>query len=159
MKDNGSIITTIDFGEGNYIPQLDLPLFRIYQIYGKNLKKLFYLSIILQDQNHDYFTRYYSFEKGKVASTIKQVKDIPHNIKATPTLPKANESVKVDLGEMTSAHTLSVVNASGTIVARQTLTDGQKEATVSTHGLPAGMYIIRVSDGKTETDNCKIIIR
>lgn len=159
-KDDGEVITSIDFG--NYTASLytDDYSFQILRCYDeKHCKDIWYLAINLRDKDYNSIIRFYSFEKGKLASTIKQVKDVRHNIKATPALPKANELVKVDLGDMKSPQTLSVVNANGVIVSRMILEEGQKEACVSTHGLPAGMYVIRVSDGKTESDNCKIIIR
>lgn len=157
-KDDGTVITTIDFG--NWGTGWYRENFRVFHCFDdSSLKGMWYLAIKLRDKDYNFITRFYSFEKGKISSTIKQVKDVHHGIKATPALPKANELVKVDLGGMKSPRTLSVVNASGAVVTRMQLEDGQQEANVSTHGLPAGMYVIRVSDGKTETDNCKIIIR
>lgn len=158
-KDDGTVITTIDFGSW-FNDNLYSENTKVLHCFDdSSLKEMWYLTILLRDKDYNYITRFYSFEKGKISSTIKQVKDVHHGIKATPALPKANEVVKVDLGGMKSPRTLSVVNASGAVVTRMQLEDGQQEANVSTHGLPAGMYVIRVSDGKTETDNCKIIIR
>lgn len=36
---------------------------------------------------------------------------------------------------------------------------GQENVELSTSGMPAGMYIIRVSDGNKDVDNCRVIIR
>lgn len=80
-------------------------------------------------------------------------------MKVTPTLPKMNETVKVDLTDLKSPSELSVIDSNGKVCFAQSIKVGQESMEISTSGMPAGMYIIRVTDGNKEVDNCRIIIR
>lgn len=80
-------------------------------------------------------------------------------MKVTPTLPKMNETVKVDLTDLKSPSELSVIDSNGKVCFTQSIKAGQESMEISTSGMPAGMYIIRVTDGNKEVDNCRIIIR
>lgn len=80
-------------------------------------------------------------------------------MKVTPTLPKMNETVKVDLTDLKSPSELSVIDSNGKVCFAQSIKAGQESMEISTSGMPAGMCIIRVTDGNKEVDNCRIIIR
>lgn len=54
---------------------------------------------------------------------------------------------------------LSVIDSNGKVCFAQSIKAGQESMEISTSGMPAGMYIIRVTDGNKEVDNCRIIIR
>lgn len=54
---------------------------------------------------------------------------------------------------------LSVIDSNGKVCFAQSIKAGQESMEISTNGMPAGMYIIRVIDGNKEVDNCRIIIR
>lgn len=54
---------------------------------------------------------------------------------------------------------LSVIDSNGKVCFTQSIKAGQESMEISTSGMPAGMYIIRVTDGNKEVDNCRIIIR
>ena len=54
---------------------------------------------------------------------------------------------------------LSVIDSNGKVCFAQSIKAGQESMEISTSGMPAGMYIIRVIDGNKEVDNCRIIIR
>lgn len=54
---------------------------------------------------------------------------------------------------------LSVIDSNGKVCFTQSIKAGQESMEISTSGMPAGMYIIRVADGNKEVDNCRIIIR
>jgi len=54
---------------------------------------------------------------------------------------------------------LSVIDSNGTVCFAQSIKAGQESMEISSSGMPAGMYIIRVTDGNKEVDNCRIIIR
>lgn len=54
---------------------------------------------------------------------------------------------------------LSVIDSNGKVSFTQSIKAGQESMEISTNGMPAGMYIIRVIDGNKEVDNCRIIIR
>lgn len=61
---------------------------------------------------------------------------------------------KCGLDEMSS-----VIDSNGKVCFTQSIKAGQESMEISTSGMPAGMYIIRVTDGNKEVDNCRIIIR
>lgn len=54
---------------------------------------------------------------------------------------------------------LSVIDSNGKVCFAQSIKAGQESMEISTNGMPAGMYIIRVTDGNKQVDNCRIIIR
>lgn len=54
---------------------------------------------------------------------------------------------------------LSVIDSNGKVCFTQSIKAGQESMEISTSGMPAGMYIIRVTDGNKEVDNCRIVIR
>lgn len=121
------------------------------------------LDVYHYDNEEDYYLgtstcRIYSFERGKISTSIKKVRDIPQ-IKVSPTLPQKNETIKVNLGDMKSAQKLYVVDTNGKVCFTQSIQPGQENVEISTSGMPAGMYIIRVSDGNKDVDNCRVIIR
>ena len=53
---------------------------------------------------------------------------------------------------------LAVIDSNGKVCFAQSIKAGQESMEISTSGMPAGMYIIRVTDGNKEVDNCRIII-
>ena len=53
---------------------------------------------------------------------------------------------------------LSVIDSNGKVSFAQSIKAGQESMEIYTIGMPAGMYIIRVTDGNKEVDNCRIII-
>ena len=126
-----------------------------------HIEDKYYLFLDVTYDNNGWYTstsRIYSFERGKISTSIKKVRDIPQ-IKVSPTLPQKNETIKVNLGDMKSAQKLYVVDTNGKVCFTQSIQPGQENVELSTSGMPAGMYIIRVSDGNKDVDNCRVIIR
>lgn len=142
----------------------DIPPIRIFHLFGSNHEQS-YLCLDLWRDNNNYvkveenITRIYAFEEGNISSSIKKVKDIPTRMKVNPTLPQKNETIKVNLGDMKSPQKLYVVDTNGKVCFTQSIQPGQENVELSTSGMPAGMYIIRVSDGNKDVDNCRVIIR
>lgn len=168
VQEDGTILTTIPFGsEIMYLPWYgdnETPI-KVYKIFDDlTLQSYYYLSIQLSGGDPDYsesvynLTRIYSFEKGKISTSIKKVRDTPR-MKVAPTLPQKNESIKIDLSDMKSPNKLSVVDTNGKVCLTQSIQPSQTNVELSTSGMPAGMYIIRVTDGNKEVDNCRVIIR
>ena len=106
-----------------------------------------------------YFIRLYSFEHGKISTSLKQVRDIPEKISASPVMPRRNEFVSVDISSVQSPTSLTVVNAAGQVVCSQNLHDGQKNASIDTSRLTSGLYIVRVANSQKKSEICRIIIR
>lgn len=167
VQEDGTILTTIPFGsEIMWLPWLvdnETPI-KVYKIFDNlTLQSYYYLSIQLhggsRDDGSEYkMTRIYSFEKGKISTSIKKVRDTPR-MKVFPTLPQKNENIKIDLADMKSPNNLSVIDTNGKVCFTQTIQANQKNVELSTSGMSAGMYIIRVTDGNKEVDNCRVIIR
>ena len=164
MQEDGTILTSISF-EGNYrlIPIDEFDEEQSIKVYklcdDANLKYYCYLSLNLYDDHTDnHITRIYSFEEGKISTSIRKVRDVSH-MKVSPTLPQKNETIKIDLSDMKSPNKLSVIDTNGKVCFTQTIQANQKNVVLSTSGMPAGMYIIRVTDGNKEVDNCRVIIR
>ena len=169
QNEDGKILAEIPFEDKwmlstFYNKEDDIPPIRIFHLFGLNHEQS-YLCLDLWRNNSDYdhgeecITRIYAFEEGKISSSIKKVKDIPSRMKVNPTLPQKNETIKVNLGDMKSAQKLYVVDTNGKVCFTQSIQPGQENVELSTSGMPAGMYIIRVSDGNKDVDNCRVIIR
>ena len=157
-QEDGTVLATIPFTDGYaldfyYYGDWDGIPIDIIKLDGEH----WYLCVHLCG-NDTQTIRLYSFKQGNVSS-IKKIKDIPSKVKVNPALPQKNEAVKVDLSAVQSPSSLSVVSADGKVVYNKALRGDEKEVSVETSGLSAGMYIVRVSDGNTTSDNCKIIIR
>ena len=166
QNEEGKILAEIPFENGLYLQRFsscyhnDLNPIRIVSLGNENKgTKYYYIFCDLQTSNmEETITQVYSFERGKISTSIKKVRDIPQ-IKVSPTLPQKNETIKVNLGDMKSAQKLYVVDTNGKVCFTQSIQPGQENVELSTNGMPAGMYIIRVSDGNKDVDNCRVIIR
>lgn len=111
------------------------------------------------DNDTQYFIRLYSFEHGKISTSLKQVRDIPEKISASPVMPRRNEIVSVNISSVQSPTSLTVVSAAGQVVCSQNLHDGQKNASIDTSRLTSGLYIVRVANSQKKSEICRIIIR
>lgn len=164
MQEDGKTLSTLNFGNGEYLSSIhkaddDFPI----EVLLIDSKCYLLLKLWKDDPNGHAgelsIIRMYSFDIGNISTSIKKLKDIPVQMKVTPTLPKMNETVKVDLADLKSPSKLSVIDSNGKVCFAQSIKAGQESMEISTSGMPAGMYIIRVTDGNKEVDNCRIIIR
>lgn len=165
VQEDGTVLYTMLFGENEELAApIDFDGNNAYNIEVLEFGGKYYLCLNIKDwsnENNPYGTdvkRIYSFERGKISTSIKKVRDIPQ-IKVSPTLPQKNETIKVNLGDMKSPQKLYVVDTNGKVCFTQSIQPGQENVELSTRGMPAGMYIIRVSDGNKDEDNCRVIIR
>lgn len=163
-QEDGTTLATINFDNGEslrFINQDD----RDYPIEVFLIDNKAYLLLKLLKEDESFFSgrldifRMYSFDFGKISTSIKKVRDIPTKMKVVPTLPQKNEVIKVDFTDMKSPSKLSVVDTNGKVCFTQSIQSNQTNLELSTSGMPAGMYIIRVTDGNKEVDNCRVIIR
>ena len=165
-QDDGKVLANLTLGEGEnlnsfYYGDWDgIPLDLINLGDGN-----WYLGLHIakevanSDDDAKYFIRLYSFECGKISTSLKQVRDIPEKISASPVMPRRNEIVNVDISSVQSPTSLTVVSAAGQVVCSQNLHDGQKNASIDTSRLTSGLYIVRVANSNKEYENCRIIIR
>ena len=165
-QDDGEVLANLTLGEREFLPIFyygdwdGIPIDLINLGDGH-----WYLGLHIGKEavniNNDtqYFIRLYSFEHGKISTSLKQVRDIPEKISASPVMPRRNEFVSVDISSVQSPTSLTVVNAAGQVVCSQNLHDGQKNASIDTSRLTSGLYIVRVANSNKEYENCRIIIR
>jgi hypothetical protein len=165
-QDDGVVLANLTLGEGEnlnifYYGDWDgIPLDLInlgdgHWYLGLHIAK----EVANSDDDAQYFIRLYSFECGKISTSLKQVRDIPEKISASPVMPRRNEIVSVDISSVQSPTSLTVVSAAGQVVCSQNLHDGQKNASIDTSRLTSGLYIVRVANSNKEYENCRIIIR
>lgn len=165
-QDDGEVLANLTLGEREFLPIFyygdwdGIPIDLINLGDGH-----WYLGLHIGKEavniNNDtqYFIRLYSFEHGKISTSLKQVRDIPEKISASPVMPRRNEIVSVDISSVQSPTSLTVVSAAGQVVCSQNLHDGQKNASIDTSRLTSGLYIVRVANSQKKSEICRIIIR
>ena len=165
-QDDGKVLANLTLGEGENLTSFyygdwdGIPLDLIYLGDGN-----WYLGLHIakeaanRDAEPEYLIRLYSFEHGKISTSLKQVRDIPEKISASPVMPRRNEIVSVDISSVQSPISLTVVSAAGQVVCSQNLHDGQKNASIDTSRLTSGLYIVRVANSQKKSEICRIIIR
>lgn len=160
MQDNGNVLATIMFDEGYR--------FDSYLIGGDQALSLVHF------ENKNYIVAnvekagsngekeraciFYAITPGDAAS-IKAVRTERTGLKATPEFARKNEMVVVDFRGIENAKLLSVVNGNGQTVMQTPVANGQTSYRLNTSNLPAGLYVVKVDNGKRMTESCKIVVR
>lgn len=155
MQDNGNVVATIMFDEGyrfNEGRALYLVHFENKNYIVANVKKTG------SDGETEYASIFYAITPGDAAS-IKAVRTERTGLKATPELARKNEMVVVDFSTIENAKLLSVVNGNGQTVMQVPVANGQTSYRLNTSNLPAGLYVVKVDNGKRMTESCKIVVR
>ena len=161
MQDNGNVLATIMFDEGYR--------FNNYSVGGGDQA----LSLV-HFENKDYIVAevektgsngeteyasiFYAITPGD-ASSIKAVRTERTGLKATPEFARKSEMVVVDFSTIENAKLLSVVNGNGQTVMQAPVANGQTSYRLNTSNLPAGLYVVKVDNGKRMTESCKIVVR
>lgn len=156
MQDNGNVVATIMLDEGYSLNTYDRD-FTFVHFENKN-----YIVANVQKAGNDGKTEYasvfYAITPGDAAS-IKAVRTERTGLKATPELARKNEMVVVDFSTIENAKLLSVVNGNGQTVMQVPVANGQTSYRLNTSNLPAGLYVVKVDNGKRMTESCKIVVR
>lgn len=156
MQDNGNVVATIMLDEGYSLNTYDSD-FTFVHFENKN-----YIVANVQKAGNDGKTEYasvfYAITPGDAAS-IKAVRTERTGLKATPELTRKNEMVVVDFSMIENAKLLSVVNGNGQTVMQTPVANGQTSYRLNTSNLPAGLYVVKVDNGKRMTESCKIVVR
>ena len=158
MQDNGNVLATIMFDDGySFSPYSWREALNFLHFENKD-----YIAARVQKENNngetEYATIFYAITPGD-ATSIKAVRTEYNGIKATPALAHKNETVVVDFSGIENAKQLSVVNGNGRTVMQTHVTNGQTSYTLNTSDLPAGLYVVKVDNGKNTTETCKIVVR
>lgn len=156
MQDNGNVVATIMLDEGYSLDTYDSD-FTFVHFENKN-----YIVANVQKAGNDGKTEYasvfYAITPGDAAS-IKAVRTERTGLKATPEFARKNEMVVVDFRGIENAKLLSVVNGNGQTVMQTPVANGQTSYRLNTSNLPAGLYVVKVDNGKRMTESCKIVVR
>lgn len=156
MQDNGNVVATIMLDEGYSLNTYDSD-FTFVHFENKN-----YIVANVQKAGNDGKTEFasvfYAITPGDAAS-IKAVRTERTGLKATPELARKNEMVVVDFSTIENAKLLSVVNGNGQTVMQTPVANGQTSYRLNTSNLPAGLYVVKVDNGKRMTESCKIVVR
>lgn len=156
MQDNGNVVATVMFDEGYILNRYDRYL-NFVHFENKN-----YIVANVQktgsDGETEYASIFYAIAPGDAAS-IKAVRTERTGLKATPELARKNEMVVVDFSTIENAKLLSMVNGNGQTVMQVPVANGQTSYRLNTSNLPAGLYVVKVDNGKRMTESCKIVVR
>lgn len=156
MQDNGNVVATIMLDEGYSLNTYDSD-FTFVHFENKN-----YIVANVQKAGNDgkfeFASVFYAITPGDAAS-IKAVRTERTGLKATPEFARKNEMVVVDFSTIENAKLLSVVNGNGQTVMQTPVANGQTSYRLNTSNLPAGLYVVKVDNGKRMTESCKIVVR
>lgn len=156
MQDNGNVVATIMLDEGYSLNTYDSD-FTFVHFENKN-----YIVANVQKAGSngetEYASIFYAITPGDAAS-IKAVRTERTGVKATPEFARKNEMVVVDFRGIENAKLLSVVNGNGQTVMQTPVANGQTSYRLNTSNLPAGLYVVKVDNGKRMTESCKIVVR
>ena len=156
MQDNGNVVATIMLDEGYSLNTYDSDFtfvhFENKNYIVANVKKTG------SDGETEYASIFYAITPGDAAS-IKAVRTERTGLKATPEFARKNEMVVVDFRGIENAKLLSVVNGNGQTVMQTPVANGQTSYRLNTSNLPAGLYVVKVDNGKRMTESCKIVVR
>lgn len=156
MQDNGNVVATIMLDEGYSLNTYDSD-FTFVHFENKN-----YIVASVQKAGNngetEYASIFYAITPGD-ASSIKAVRTERTGVKATPEFARKSEMVVVDFRGIENAKLLSVVNGNGQTVMQTPVANGQTSYRLNTSNLPAGLYVVKVDNGKRMTESCKIVVR
>lgn len=156
VQDNGTILSSVKYGDGMHFNWSDYDA--LYTIVFA--EKTYIMANVIKEGGADAgaYSIFYTFDPSDPTS-IKAVRTEKTGIKAMPAIARQSEVVNVDVSKFKNPRHVSVVSSSGQTVMTRHIADGQSNVEVQTSGLPAGLYIVKVTDGQSVSDNCKIIIR
>lgn len=160
MQDNGNVLATVMFDEGYRFDRYSMGMGRVLSLVHFENKD--YIVAEVEKTGSDGKTEsasiFYAITPGD-ASSIKAVRTERTGLKATPEFARKNEMVVVDFSTIENAKLLSVVNGNGQTVMQMPVANGQTSYRLNTSNLPAGLYVVKVDNGKRMTESCKIVVR
>lgn len=160
MQDNGNVLATVMFDEGYRFGRYSMGMGRVLSLVHFENKD--YIVAEVEKTGSDGKTEsasiFYAITPGD-ASSIKAVRTERTGLKATPEFARKNEMVVVDFSTIENAKLLSVVNGNGQTVMQMPVANGQTSYRLNTSNLPAGLYVVKVDNGKRMTESCKIVVR
>lgn len=160
MQDNGNVVATIMFDEGYRFNSYSMGMGQALSLVHFENKDYIVTNVekTESDGKTESASVFYAITPGDAAS-IKAVRTERTGLKATPEFARKNEMVVVDFRGIENAKLLSVVNGNGQTVMQTPVANGQTSYRLNTSNLPAGLYVVKVDNGKRMTESCKIVVR
>lgn len=160
MQDNGNVVATIMFDEGYRFNSYSMGTDKALSLVHFENKDYIVTNVekTESDGKTESASIFYAITPGD-ASSIKAVRTERTGLKATPEFARKNEMVVVDFSTIENAKLLSVVNGNGQTVMQTPVANGQTSYRLNTSNLPAGLYVVKVDNGKRMTESCKIVVR
>lgn len=160
MQDNGNVVATIMFDEGYRFNSYSMGMGQALSLVHFENKDYIVTNVekTESDGKTESASIFYAITPGD-ASSIKAVRTERTGLKATPEFARKNEMVVVDFSTIENAKLLSVVNGNGQTVMQTPVANGQTSYRLNTSNLPAGLYVVKVDNGKRMTESCKIVVR
>ena len=161
LQDNGNVVAIVMFDEGYRFNSYSiLGSYRVLSLVHFENKNYIVADVekTVGDGETEYASIFYAITPGDAAS-IKAVRTERTGLKATPEFARKNEMVVVDFRGIENAKLLSVVNGNGQTVMQTPVANGQTSYRLNTSNLPAGLYVVKVDNGKRMTESCKIVVR
>lgn len=160
MQDNGNVVATIMFDEGYRFNSYSMGMGQDLSLVHFENKDYIVTNVekTESDGKTESASIFYAITPGD-ASSIKAVRTERTGLKATPEFARKNEMVVVDFSTIENAKLLSVVNGNGQTVMQTPVANGQTSYRLNTSNLPAGLYVVKVDNGKRMTESCKIVVR
>lgn len=160
MQDNGNVVATIMFDEGYRFNSYSMGTDQALSLVHFENKDYIVTNVekTESDGKTESASIFYAITPGD-ASSIKAVRTERTGLKATPEFARKNEMVVVDFSTIENAKLLSVVNGNGQTVMQMPVANGQTSYRLNTSNLPAGLYVVKVDNGKRMTESCKIVVR
>lgn len=149
MSQSGAVVANVAYpAEYCYVNYLELELYLL----GEDT----YLLAEVQDEDGEYYVIPYAVSAGE--ASVSQVA-APHRVSVRPATPRRGTSVIVSIPEEFNGATVNVVSASGAVVMTKTIAAGQTSTDINTGTLPAGVYVVSVTDGEAAHEAAKIVVR
>lgn len=149
MSEDGKTLQTIDFNDGNNYQYCDFSLYKL----GNN--------VYLVAETEDYSSsgnKNYLYRVNPSATGISNLTSVM-TVNVSPRMAGRGESFTVELGnDGNTERTVTVTNAAGQTVWRQTVPAGQTQVSISAARLGRGVNIVNVSGGK-QKESCKVIVK
>lgn len=160
MQDNGNVLATIMFDEEYRFDSYLIGGGQVLSLVHFENKNYIVANVEKAGSNGEKERAciFYAITPGD-ASSIKAVRTERTGVKATPEFARKSEMVVVDFRGIENAKLLSVVNGNGQTVMQTPVANGQTSYRLNTSNLPAGLYVVKVDNGKRMTESCKIVVR
>lgn len=148
MSENGTALQTVNFNDGDDYQECDFNLYKL----GRNVY------LVAEPYTGSPEDKLYLYRVTPTSTGVNSLTAVM-TVNVSPRMADRSESFTVDLGQGgNAARTVTVTNAAGQTVWRQTVPAGQTQVTISAARLGKGLNVVNVSGGK-QKESCKVIVK